>query len=90
MLFLDYRKVNINEKYIQTTLIEVKFNGEFKSELRTGLLACKEKSENCKNLSKHEVEFIREKIEKVAHAKFPAVLYIALRKIQNNFKNKFM
>ena len=66
-------------------MIKVKFDGEFEPELRIGL-ACKEKSENCKNLSKHEVEFIRKKIENVAHTKFPAVLYIELRKYKKNSK----
>ena len=66
-------------------MIKAKFDEEFKSELRIKL-ACKEKSENCKNLSKHGVEFIRKKIEKVAHTKFPAVLYIALRKIQKKIQ----
>ena len=35
--FLDYRKVKTNLKNIQTTIIDVKFEKEFKSELRIGL-----------------------------------------------------
>ena len=66
-------------------MINVKFYEECESGLRIGL-ACKEKSENCQKLSKHEVEFIWKKVEKVAHTKFPAVLYIALKKIQEKIQ----
>ena len=38
---------------MQTTIIDVKFDEKFKSEVRIGL-PCKEKLGNCKNLSKNE------------------------------------
>ena len=48
--FLDYRKVKTNFKNIQTTIIDVKFDEESKSELRTGL-PCNDKPENREKLA---------------------------------------
>ena len=45
--FLDCRKVKKNKKNIGTSLIDVKFDENFKPELRIGL-PCKENPENCK------------------------------------------
>ena len=60
--FLEYRKVKtINLKNIQTTIIDVKFSVESKSELRIGL-PCNDKPKNRKNLPNNEGKF--RKIEK--------------------------
>ena len=55
LCFLDYTKVKKNKKNMRTTIIDVKFDGEFKSEVRIGLPAkkrCKEKLENAENCRK--------------------------------------
>ena len=49
--FLDYRKVNMNKKNNQTTIIDVKFDEESKSKLWIRLQD-KEKPENRRDLSK--------------------------------------
>ena len=51
LCFLDYTKVKKNKKNMRTTIIDVKFDGESKSEVRIGL-PCKEKPENAENCRK--------------------------------------
>ena len=51
--FFGYRKVKMNKKNVQTTLIDVKFDEKFKSELRIGLPRDKN-PRNCEILSKKE------------------------------------
>ena len=49
--FLDYTKEKKIKKNMRTTIIDVKFDEESKSEVRIGL-PCKEKPENAENCRK--------------------------------------